>query len=93
MAHIVHSKGGHRMHEKQKLLNDYVATSRAFADAVQRLQQAGADVESFIRALDETGTARRGCERARMNLHRYLEHRPAPATPAADTSPARSNSA
>jgi len=60
------------MNERQKLLNDYVATSRAFADAVDRLSHAAAKVEEFIHALDEVGTAHRACEHTRVRLAKHL---------------------
>ena len=48
--------------ERQKLLNDYAATSRMFSDAVDRLRFLNTDVERFILRLAETGTAHRACE-------------------------------
>ena len=63
------------MGERQKLLNDYAATSRSFSDAVDRLRHLSADAEAFIRALDETGTARRACERSRIRLDKHLAQR------------------
>jgi hypothetical protein len=61
--------------ERQRLLNQYAATSRAFADAVERLGRHTSDVEGFIRALEETGTAHRACEQARIKLDKYLAQR------------------
>jgi hypothetical protein len=58
--------------DRQKLLNEYAAASRAFADAVERLRQVAGDVEAFIRALDETGTAHRACEQSRLRLEKHL---------------------
>jgi hypothetical protein len=61
--------------ERQKLLNDYAAASRAFADAVERLRLVTTGVEAFIRALDDAGTAHRACERSRILLDKYLARR------------------
>jgi hypothetical protein len=58
--------------ERQKLLSDYASRSRAFSDAVVRLQFLAADGEAFIRALAETGTAHRACEHSRITLNRHL---------------------
>jgi len=58
--------------ERQKLLNEYAATSRAFADAVERLRRPNAEAEAFIRALAETGTAHRACEHSRIKLDKHL---------------------
>ena len=58
--------------ERQKLLNEYAATSRAFSDAVERLRRLSTDVEAFIRALAEVGTAHRACERTRIRLDKHL---------------------
>lgn len=58
--------------ERQLLLNEYAATSRVFSDAVDRLRQVSTDVEAFIRALAETGTAHRACERSRIRLDKHL---------------------
>jgi hypothetical protein len=58
--------------ERQKLLNEYAATSRAFSDAVERLRRPDADVEAFICALAETGTAHRACEHSRIKLDKHL---------------------
>jgi len=57
---------------RQKLLDEYAASSRAFADAVERLRQLDADVEAFIRGLAAAGTAHRACERSRIKLERHL---------------------
>ena len=59
-------------HERQQILNEYATTSRAFADAVERLRVSINDREAFIRALSETGTARRLCERLRIKLDKHL---------------------
>ena len=61
-------------HEKQRLLDEYAAKSRAYADAVERLRHLAADVEAFIRALAETGAAHRACERSRIHLDKHLAH-------------------
>jgi len=61
--------------ERQRLLDDYAATSRAFADAIGRLREANADLEALIRALAEAGTARRACERSRIRLEKYVSLR------------------
>jgi hypothetical protein len=58
--------------ERQKLLNEYAAMSRAFSDAVERLRYLNTDGEAFIRALDEAGTAHRACEQSRIRLHKHL---------------------
>ena len=58
--------------ERQKLLNEYAATSRAFSDAVDRLRNLSKDPEAFIRALGEVGTAHRVCERSRIKLDKFL---------------------
>ncbi len=58
--------------ERQRLLDVYAATSRAFADAVERLRRPNPDVEAFIRALGEAGTAHRACEQSRIKLEKYL---------------------
>lgn len=60
---------------RQKLLIDYAATSRAFADVVGRLPGLEGDVEGFIHALDEVGTAHRVCEQSRIRLKKYLSQR------------------
>jgi hypothetical protein len=60
------------MEERQKLLNEYAATSRAFSDAVEGLRLLNNDIEAFIRALDKVGTAHRACERSRSRLNRHL---------------------
>ena len=64
--------------ERQRILDEYGATSRAFADAVERLRQPNTDVEAFIRALNEAGTAHRACETSRIKLDKYLAQRKAP---------------
>lgn len=61
--------------ERQKFLDEYAITSRAFADAVERLRRPGTDVEDFIRALAEAGTAHRTCEQSRIKLDKHLAHR------------------
>jgi hypothetical protein len=61
--------------ERQELLNEYAATSRAFSDAVERLRRPKADVEAFIRALADTGTAHRACEQSRIKLDKHLARR------------------
>lgn len=61
--------------ERQKLLNDYAASSRAFADAVERLRHLNTDIEAFIRALAEAGTAHRACEQSRIRLDKHLGQR------------------
>lgn len=58
--------------EWQKLLSDYASKSRAFSDAVDRLQYLSADGEAFIRGLAETGTAHRACERSRIRVNKHL---------------------
>jgi hypothetical protein len=58
--------------QRQKLLNEYAATCRVFSDAVDRLRFLNTDVERFIRALAETGTAHRACERSRLTLKKHL---------------------
>jgi hypothetical protein len=58
--------------ERQKLLNEYAATSRAWADAVELLGRIEDDTEAFIRALDEAGNAHRASERLRIRLDRHL---------------------
>ena len=67
--------------ERQKLLDEYAATSRAFADAVERLRRPNTEVEAFIRALAEAGTAHRACEQSRIRLDKYLAQRGAPLSP------------
>jgi hypothetical protein len=74
---------------KTKLLNEYATTSRAFSDAVQRLRRPDADVEAFIRALAETGTAHRACEHSRIKLDKTPDPTWPPAlTATLDGSPA-----
>jgi hypothetical protein len=63
--------------ERHRLLSDYAAKSREFAAAVERLRTA--DGESFIRALDETGTAHRACERSRIRWEKHLAQGRGPA--------------
>ena len=58
--------------ERQELLNEYAAASRAFSDAVERLRRLNSDVEAFIRGLAEAGTAHRACERSRIKLDKHL---------------------
>jgi hypothetical protein len=58
--------------ERQKLLDDYAATSRAFSAAVEWRRHLNADGEAFFRALADAGTARRTCERSRIRLDRHL---------------------
>jgi hypothetical protein len=58
--------------ERRVILDEYAATSRLFSDAVERLRHSAADSEGFIRALAETGTARRACERWRIQLDKHL---------------------
>jgi hypothetical protein len=58
--------------ERQKLLDEYAIASRAFADSVERLRHVNGDVEAFIRALDETGTAHRTCEQVHVRLDKHL---------------------
>lgn len=58
--------------DRQELLDQYAATSRAFSDAVERLRHPNNDVEAFICALDEVGTAYRACERSRITLDKHL---------------------
>jgi len=60
------------MSERQELLIEYAATSRAFSDAVERLRNLSADAEAFIRALADAGTAHRTCERSRIKLDKHL---------------------
>ena len=61
--------------QRQELLNQYAATSRAFSDAVERLRHLNTDTEAFIRALDEVGTAHRACERSRVRLEKQVAQR------------------
>ena len=61
--------------ERQKLLNEYAATSRAFSDAVEELRRVNIEVEAFIRALDKAGTAHRACEHSRIKLNKHLVQR------------------
>ena len=58
--------------ERNDLLHEYAVLSRAFADAAERLYRADTDVELFIRTLDETGTARRACEKGWKRLNAML---------------------
>ena len=57
--------------ERQKLLNEYAATSRFYSDAVERLRHLGTG-EAFIRGLGEAGTAHRACQRSRIRLDKHL---------------------
>ena len=57
---------------RQELLDQYAATSRAYSDAIERLRNPNTDGEAFIRALDEVGTAHRACERSRISLDKHL---------------------
>jgi hypothetical protein len=59
--------------DRQKLLNEYAASTRLFADAVDRLRFLNADVERFILGLAETGIAYRKCERSRLTLKKHLD--------------------
>ena len=59
--------------DRQELLDQYAATTRAFSDAVERLRHLNTDAEAFIRALDEVGTAHRACERSRVRLDKHLD--------------------
>ena len=61
--------------ERQKLLNEYAVTSRAFADAVERLRQQNIGGEAFIRSVAEAGTAHRACERSRVRLEKHVAQR------------------
>ena len=70
--------------ERQKLLDGYTATSRAFADADERLQRSNTDVQPFIRALGESGTAYRACEQSRIRLVTHLAQRGRPLIPRLD---------
>ena len=58
--------------DRQELLDQYAASSRAFSDAVERLRDLNTDREAFIRALEEVGTAHRSCERSRIRLDKRL---------------------
>ena len=58
--------------ERQELLSQYAAISRAFSDAVERLRDLSTDVEGFILALGEVGTAHRACERSRVRLDKRV---------------------
>lgn len=60
--------------DRQKLLDEYELTSHAFSESVSRLQNHGTNTETFIRALGETGTAHRACERARIRLRNHLRN-------------------
>lgn len=61
--------------EKQNLLDEYAAACRAYCETVERLRLVSKEVEAFIRALDETGTAHRACEQARIKLQKHLSGR------------------
>jgi hypothetical protein len=67
--------------ERQKLLDEYAATSRAFCDAVERLRRPNTEVEAFILGLAEVGTAHRACEQSRIKLDKCLAQRGAPLEP------------
>jgi len=58
--------------DRRLLLDEYAATSRAFADAVEKLRSQNSDGEAFIRILAEAGTAHRACERSRIKLDKHL---------------------
>ena len=58
--------------DRQELLDQYAATSRAFSDAVERLRHLNTEAEAFIRGLAEVGTAHRACERSRVRLDKHL---------------------
>ena len=58
--------------DRQELLDQYAATSRAFSEAVERLRHLNAGVEAFIHNMDEVGTAHRACERSRIRLDKHL---------------------
>jgi hypothetical protein len=62
--------------ERQRLLSEYAATSRALSDAVERLRSLSGDVEGFIRVLGEVGTAHRACEQSRIRLKNHLARQP-----------------
>jgi hypothetical protein len=64
--------------ERQRLLTEYAVTSRAFADAVERLRCLPPGVEAFIGVLAETGTAHRTCEQSRIRLDKHLAQRQRP---------------
>ena len=66
------------MIEEKQRLDEYAATSRTFADAVERLRNLTSGVEPFIRALAETGAAHRACEQARIRLDKHLAQLSAP---------------
>lgn len=74
MANLLRD-GSAMREERLRLLDEYAATSRAFADAVERLRHTGADGEAFIRALAAAGTAHRTCERTRIRLDKHLAER------------------
>jgi hypothetical protein len=61
--------------QRQKLLDEYAAASRAFSESVERLRHVNGDLEAFIRALDDTGTAHRTCEQVRIRLQKHLVQR------------------
>jgi hypothetical protein len=63
------------LEERQKLLDDYAETSRAFADAVERLRCPKTEGEAFMHSLAEAGTAHRACERSRIRLDKNLAQR------------------
>ena len=64
--------------ERQRILTEYAATSRAFADAVEKLRCLSGGVEGFIHDLEEVGTAHRACEHSRVRLDKHLSRRPKP---------------
>ena len=70
-----------RSSERQALLDEYAAKSRALADSVERLRSPDVDGEAFIRALAEAGTAHGAAQRARINLNKHLAHLNTPSTP------------
>ena len=61
--------------ERQTLLDEYAATSRTFADAVERLRCPNTEGEAFMNSLAEAGTAHRACERSRIKLDKDLAQR------------------
>ncbi len=65
--------------EIERLLNEYAANSRAFAESVERLRHVTVNTEAFISALAEAGAAHRVCERSRIAVDRHLSQRWRPA--------------
>jgi hypothetical protein len=61
--------------ERQTLLDEYAAATRAFSDAVEQLRHLTADGEAFLRALAVAGTAHRACERSRIRVDKHLAQR------------------